>query len=110
MPIDTLDEFIDAFETRLRDAGLQGKVRTIFSGTDSAKLISLDLIEVEPEHRNRGLSGAALRLMCDLADECGFAIEVIPKRIEGPMTDEQLVAWYTRHVFRVTRMRRDPRR
>lgn len=105
--IDSHDEFIDECQRRMQVAQLWGKVRVTFSGSES-RLISLDLIEVNPEHRRNGLAGDALRLIGELADECGFAVLVIPKNLDGPMRDEELVAWYARHGFRVSAMRRDP--
>ncbi|MGO9037214.1 MAG: GNAT family N-acetyltransferase [Steroidobacteraceae bacterium] len=106
--IESHDEFIDEFQGRMLDAKLVGKVRVEFSPTDVERLISLDLIETDPEHRGQGLGDDALRLICELADNCGFAVQVIPKNINGPMRDEDLAAWYAKHGFRVSMMRRDP--
>jgi GNAT superfamily N-acetyltransferase len=105
--IESHDEFIDEVERRMQDAQLFGRVHVTFSGTEP-RLISLDRIEVDAEHRRHGLADDTLRLLARLADECGFTVEVIPKSIEGPMRDEELVAWYARHGFRVSTMRRDP--
>jgi GNAT superfamily N-acetyltransferase len=107
--IDSLDEFIDEFERRMEDAQLSGKVRVELSATNTEHLVSLDLIETDPEHRGQGLGTRALNLIGELADKCGFAVQVIPKNLNGPMDDENLAAWYTRHSFRVSTMRRDPK-
>jgi GNAT superfamily N-acetyltransferase len=106
--IDSVDEFIDEFEQRMKDAKLSGKVHVEFSRTDTERLVSLDLIEIDPEHRGKGLATRALNLIGELADECSFAVQVIPKNLYGPMHDENLAAWYSRHGFRVSTMRRDP--
>jgi GNAT superfamily N-acetyltransferase len=106
--IDSQDEFIDEFERRLEAAQLLGKVHVAFSGTEP-RLISLDYIEVYAEHRRQGVGDDTLKLICELADECGFSVLVIPKNMNGPMRDEELAAWYAKHGFRVSTMRRDPK-
>ncbi len=107
--IDSLDEFIDEFERRMKGAQLSGKVHVEFSPTDTERLVSLDLIEIDHERQGQGLGTRALNLIGELADKCGFAVQVIPKNLNGPMHDENLAAWYARHGFRVSTMRRDPK-
>ncbi len=72
-------------------------------------MIAIDLLKVlNPSDLHKGIAGGVLRLLMKLADDSGYALEVIPHSFDGSMSDQQLAAWYGRKGFRVALMRREP--
>jgi GNAT superfamily N-acetyltransferase len=60
-----------------------------------------DIMSLDPF---RGHGGLALRVLCDLADEKGVAIELTAKaygRMEEFMDTRKLVQWYERYGFEI---------
>ncbi len=93
------DEFIEQFEERLRSAGLVEMLQVDLSATHHG-VVSLDLLKVlDKANLRKGLAAHALQLLLQLADEFGTSLEVIPRNIGGPLSDEVLDAWYRRHGF-----------
>lgn len=109
------DEFIEEVEVQLEQAGLTNVVRVDLSAP-SRGVVSLDYLEVIDKGTLGARLGArALQLLLELSDRSGVALVVIPHSFDGPMSDDDLAAWYGRHGFMFAptmdtprQMRRDP--
>jgi hypothetical protein len=110
------DGFIEKAQDDLLAAGLGTDLIRVEISSVIGGLAAIDFLEiVDQANLRKGVAGRVLQLLMQLADDSGFALEVIPHSFDVPMTDLQLRAWYERNGFRAAEsseapnlMRRDP--
>jgi hypothetical protein len=93
------DGFIEEWETRFGGTDLITRVDVRLSPA-GVGVVALDYVEViATDAKGTGLASRVLRLLLELSDESGIALEVIPHSFGGPLDDAELAAWYGRHGF-----------
>ncbi len=95
------DDFREETQERLAAAGLSDDLIRVEITSFLPLLATIDYLYTrDPANWGKGIGRKALSVLTQLADEHDFALEVIPRNINGPMSDKDLKAWYERNGFR----------
>jgi hypothetical protein len=95
------DAFIEDFHDRRRAAGLGDEHGVIVELSSSLpSVVSFDQFIIAAVLRGQGLASRVVDLLTQMSDEEGFALVLIPRRLDDAgLSDAELTAWYRRRGF-----------